>query len=115
MGALLTVLLVVVALAVLGILAMGVVGIIRKAMHKPERQFARVAQQASVLRQGAAQGLMTEAECKAQMRALIIAGTDGKWWMVGYKTGAWYADDGSGWAPANPPGFRPGAGGSGGR
>ena len=96
--------LVVPALVVLGILALGVVGIIRKASRNPERQFAGVAHQASVLRQRTTEGLMTEAECKAQMRELMIPGTDGKWWMVGYQSGAWYAHDGSGWVQAQPPG-----------
>jgi len=99
-----------IALVVLGILALGVSGMVRKATKKADRRFADVAYQASVLRQKTTQGQMAEAECKAQMRELMIPGADGRWWMVGYKTGAWYAHDGSNWVRAEPPGF--GKGGS---
>lgn len=98
-----------VALLVLVVVILGIVGIIQNASRKPDRRFSAVAHQASVLRQSASQGLLTDAECKAQMCELMIAGTDGKWWMVGYKTGAWYAHDGSDWVRAEPPGFKSGA------
>ena len=102
-----------VALVVLGILALGVSGMVRKALKKTDRRFAEVAHQASVLRQQTTQGQITEAACKAQMRELMIPGTDGRWWMVGYKSGAWYAHDGSNWVRAEPPGFKAGAPGRG--
>jgi len=98
------------ALIVLGSLVLGISGIIRKASQKPERRFADVAHQASVLRERATQGQITEAACKAQMQDLMIAGADGRWWMVGYKTGAWYAHDGTHWVRAEPPGFGKGGG-----
>jgi hypothetical protein len=91
------------ALIILGILALGVVGIVRKANLKPEGLFAEVARQAGVLRQQAAEGLLSEDQCKARLRELMIPGTDGRWWMVGYKTGVWYAHNGAGWVRAEPP------------
>jgi len=98
-----TLLLVAAALVVLGIVTLGVVGIIRKAINRPARRFAEVERQAVVLRQQLAQSLISDAECKARMRELVIAGPDGRWWMVGYRTGSWYAHDGTGWTPAAPP------------
>ena len=95
----------IIGLVVLGVLVLGVSGMVRKATQKTDRRFADVAHQASVLRQRITQGQMTEAECKAQMQDLMIPGTDGRWWMVGYKTGAWYAHDGANWVRAEPPGF----------
>ena len=103
----------IIGLVVLGVLVLGVSGMVRKATQKADRRFADVAYQAGVLRQKTTQGQMTEAQCKAQMRELMIPGTDGRWWMVGYKSGAWYAHNGANWARADPPGFKASAPGSG--
>ena len=45
---------------------------------------------------------VTEVECKAQMRDLMIEDADGNWWMMGYEIGEWYYHDGSGWMQADP-------------
>jgi len=41
-----------------------------------------------------ANGQLTEEECKAQMRDLMIEDADGNWWMMGYEIGEWYYHDG---------------------
>jgi hypothetical protein len=56
-----------------------------------------------VLRRQVADGLLTEDECKARMRELMVEDSDGNWWMVGYETGEWYRHDGTDWIQANPP------------
>jgi hypothetical protein len=48
-------------------------------------------------------GLLTEEECKAQMRDLMVEDANGNWWMVGYETGEWYRHDGTDWVRADPP------------
>lgn len=66
-------------------------------------RFADVEQQVEVLRQQVADGLLTEKECKARMRDLMVEDADGNWWMVGHETGEWYRHDGTGWVRADPP------------
>jgi hypothetical protein len=56
-----------------------------------------------VLRRQVADGLLTEEECKARMRELMVEDSDGNWWMVGYETGEWYRHDGTDWIQADPP------------
>lgn len=65
--------------------------------------FVNVEQQVKVLRRQVADGLLTEKECKAQMRELMVEDSDGNWWMVGYETGGWYRHDGTDWVQADPP------------
>jgi hypothetical protein len=66
--------------------------------------FAQVEARVAKLRQDLAAGRLTEEECKAQMRELMVEDGDGNWWMVGYETGEWYRHDGTDWARADPPG-----------
>ena len=65
--------------------------------------FADIERQVEVLRRQVADGLLTEDECKARMRELMVEDSDGNWWMVGYETGEWYRHDGTDWIQANPP------------
>lgn len=67
--------------------------------------FAQVEQQISKLRQELETGRLTEEECKAQMRELMVEDEQGNWWMVGYETGEWYRHDGDDWGRADPPGY----------
>ncbi len=67
------------------------------------RPFADVERQVKALRQQVQDGLLTEAQCKARMRELMVEDANGDWWMVGYETGKWYRHDGVDWVQANPP------------
>ena len=64
--------------------------------------FADVERQVEVLRRQVAGGLLTEEDCKARMRDLMVEDSEGNWWMVGYETGEWYRHDGTGWVQAVP-------------
>jgi hypothetical protein len=65
--------------------------------------FAEVEEKAAKLRQDLAADRLTEEECKAQMRELMVEDEEGNWWMVGYETGEWYCHDGNDWVQADPP------------
>ncbi len=70
---------------------------------RPASPFADAEQQVEALRRQVASGLLTEEECKAQMRDLMVEDANGNWWMVGYETGEWYRHDGTDWVRADPP------------
>lgn len=65
--------------------------------------FQEVESQAAVLRQQVAQGLISEAHCRARMRELMLQDPHGNWWMVGYESGSWFRHDGRDWVRADPP------------
>lgn len=65
--------------------------------------FKDVERQVEALRRQVADGLLSEEECKARMRDLMVEDADGTWWMVGYETGEWYRHDGTDWVPSDPP------------
>lgn len=66
--------------------------------------FAEVEKEVAKLRQDLAAGRLTEEECKARLRELMVQDDEGNWWMVGYETGEWHRHDGSDWVRADPPG-----------
>jgi uncharacterized membrane protein len=65
--------------------------------------FAEVEREVAKLRQDLAAGRLTEDECKARMRELMVQDEEGNWWMVGYETGQWHRHDGTEWVPDQPP------------
>jgi hypothetical protein len=94
---------IIIVAVILGLLVWGLSRAFRKKDPRLARRFADVERQADILRRQITSGRMTESEGKARMRELMIAGPDGRWWMVGYRSGAWYRHDGSDWAQAEPP------------
>jgi len=65
--------------------------------------FTEVEREVAKLRQDLTAGRLTEDECKARMRELMVEDTEGNWWMVGYETGQWYYHDGQKWLQSEPP------------
>lgn len=52
-------------------------------------------------------GSLSEADFKAQHEELMIQDEEGRWWIIGYKTGEWYVHDGEQWVQQDPPGAAP--------
>lgn len=66
--------------------------------------FARVEREAARLRREVGAGRMTEEQCKARLKELMVQDERGAWWMVGAETGKWYRHQGGDWVRADPPG-----------
>jgi len=93
-----------------------VIGLITVAFRKPkppsnrpipqslvQSPFEEVERQVDALRRQVVDGTLSEEQCEAQMRELMIQDAQGTWWMVGYESGAWHRNDGQGWVRAEPP------------
>jgi hypothetical protein len=105
MTALLAAVVIVIAVAVM----VAAIGKRRAATIRPvlepreQTPFEAVELKAASLRREVQEGTLSEAECEAQMRELMIQDAQGAWWMVGYESGAWHRNDGRGWVRADPP------------
>ena len=73
------------------------------ARFPPPSPFADVERKVEMLRRQVAQGILTDEECQAWMRDLMVEDADGSWWMVGYETGKWYRHNGTDWVQVDPP------------
>ena len=56
--------------------------------------FSRVAAEFSKLKIQFDAGALSEADFKARLQDLMLQDEQGRWWMIGYETGQWYAHDG---------------------
>jgi hypothetical protein len=65
--------------------------------------FARVEAEFERLKGRFESGTLTEVDLKARLEELMIEDEQGRWWMIGYETGQWYAHDGEKWARQEPP------------
>jgi hypothetical protein len=59
--------------------------------------FARVEAEFRRLKAQFEKGSLAEADLKAQLEELMIEDEQGRWWVIGYKTGEWYVHDGEKW------------------
>ena len=66
--------------------------------------FQKVTEEFKILKEKFQSGLLSEAEFKSHLDALMQQDEQGKWWMIGYETGLWYYNDGTNWVIGEPPG-----------
>jgi len=65
--------------------------------------FSRVEAEFRRLKAQFEKGSLTEADFKAQLEELMIEDEQGRWWVIGSKTGQWYVHGGEKWVQQDPP------------
>jgi len=65
--------------------------------------FARVEAEYERLKAQFESGDLTEADFRAKLEELMIEDEQGRWWVIGSKTGQWYVHDGQEWVQQEPP------------
>jgi len=74
------------------------------ARSESDDKFARVEAEVDRLRKKMTDGLLSEEQFKARLKELMVQDRQGKWWMMGVGTGAWYRYEDEQWVRADPPG-----------
>jgi hypothetical protein len=64
--------------------------------------FDRVEEETALLRHQFTSGKISQDEYHGHLLDMVIEDTEGTWWLVGTKSGAWYRYDGSTWIRATP-------------
>ncbi len=73
-----------------------------------EKQFKKIEQEYSELKEKFWQGRISRQEFIEELRKLPLKDQQGKFWMVGAKSGQWYYYDGKNWIQSKPPSIKEG-------
>ena len=65
-------------------------------------KFKKIEEQYNIIKSRLKNGEINTDEMKAELKDLMIQDDDGRYWMIGSKSGKWYVYDGSTWVEDNP-------------
>jgi hypothetical protein len=67
-----------------------------------QSKFKEVEQKYNDLKERLNYGALNPEEIKKELKKMMVVDEDGKYWMIGAKTGKWYFHDGTDWKEGNP-------------
>jgi hypothetical protein len=73
---------------------------------KMENQFKQVAEAFNKIKKKFQRGEISQQEFIDQLKKLRIKDSEGRFWMIGVKSGSWYYFDGKDWVESKPPSFQ---------
>ncbi len=67
-----------------------------------QAKFKEIEQKYKELKERLNYGTIGPADVKKELKKMMVLDDDGKYWMIGAKTGKWYIHDGTDWREGNP-------------